>query len=249
MLNRSIIVLSLAAGCLELAACQAKILPPQELQAVETATAAYHAYEQSDCATVKRLADADALDVWAFNEMRHSMKLLYAFCREIDGDLETAQAVYRKLLIEAPNSFAANDAAERIRVLKVTANDPSYALWTASAHDRMDLTKLNRTPIDRVPVQFPPLAKATGIKGYAIVEFGVTKRGGTENPVVVDSNPPLIFDGASVRAVRRWQYMRETQVDANSRQLIRLLFIPDGQTSADAGLLAPDPMSSSDEAN
>ena len=241
MLNRSITVFTLAAGCLALAACQTEILPPQELQAVETATSAYHAYERSDCATVEKLTDEDALDVWEFNEMRHSMKLLYGFCREIDGDVEAAQAIYRKLVLEAPASFAANDAAERIRVLKIEANDPSYALWAESARDRVDLSKLNRTPIDRVPVQFPPLAKATGIKGYAIVEFGVSKRGATENPVVVDSSPPLLFDGASVRAVRRWQYMRETQVDPNSRQLIRLLFRPDGQTSARESLPVPNP--------
>jgi TonB family protein len=216
-------------------------LTATELQAVNSATVAYHAYEQNDCATVERLAGDDALDVWKFTEMRHSMKLLYGFCREIDGDLKTAKQIYRRLIIEAPSSFAADDAAERIRILRISKNDPSYALSKVSARHRKDLSKGNRTPIDRVPVQFPPLAKAIGIKGYVIVEFGVSKRGATKNPVVVDSNPPLLFDGASVRAVRRWQYMRETRVDPNNRQLIRLLFRPDGRccTSRPPPLRAP----------
>ena len=226
MLSRLIPLFPIALACVSLTACRPQILTPTEVQTAETAANAYHAYEKSDCATVEKLADADSLDDWEFNEMRHSMKLLYGFCREIDGDLDAAQNIYRKLILEAPASFAADDAAERIRILKVSQIFPSFDLWRASAWNRIDPSKSKRTPIDRVPVQFPPLAKATGIEGYAIVEFGVSKRGATENPVVVDSNPPLLFDGASVRAVRRWQYTRETQVDPNNRQLIRLLFRP-----------------------
>ncbi len=249
MLNRWIAAFTLATGCLALGACQTQVFLPAEMQAVQTPIAAYHAYERSDCATVERLTDEDALEVWKRNEMRHSMKLLYGFCREISGDLSAAEAIYRQLVDEAPSSFAADDAAERIRIFKLTTNDPGYARWAASALDRVDPSMVNRKPIERVPVRFPPLAESAGIEGYAVVEFGVSDQGTTKNPVVVDSNPPLLFDGASVRAVRRWRFERQTQTGPTSRQLIRLLFRPDGQIACCEEPAASNPMSSPARAN
>ncbi len=229
MLNRWIAATAIALAAVSLGACRPQVLTPTELEAATAATDAYHAYEKGDCATVDRLTDDESLDVWEFNEMHHSMRLLNGFCREVEGDIEAARRVYRRLVVEAPTSFAADDAAERIRILKLSEEDPSYLAWMESARDRKDVSRPQRRPMDRPPVQFPPLAKATGIEGFTIVEFGVTKRGNTENPVVVDSRPPLLFDGTSIRAIRRWQYMRERRVDADDRQLIRLLFRRDGR--------------------
>ena len=232
MLNRWIIVCAIALGTISLAACRPQTLTPSDVHTVETVTSAYQAFADRDCVTVELLTNLDSLEAWEFNEMRHSMLLLGGFCHDIDGDLEAARDIYGRLVIEAPSSFAADDAAERIRVLKISEADPNYARWMKAAKDRIDLSKPNRTPIDRVPVEFPPLAKAAGIEGFVIVEFGVTQRGETENAVVVDSSPPLLFDGASIRAVRRWQYMRESQIDPDHRQVIKLLFQPDGQTES-----------------
>jgi hypothetical protein len=157
MLNRRIAPIAIALLSVSLVACQSKVLSPTELQAVQTASEAYLAYEREDCATVRRLTDPDALEVWEFNEKRHSMLLLQGFCREIAGDITGAREIYRELTVEAPTSFAADDAAERTRILTLIELDPDYAKWTNDARERIDTEKRKRTPIDRVPVEFPPL--------------------------------------------------------------------------------------------
>jgi TonB family protein len=232
MLNRWILVFAIALGSISLAACRPQALTPSNVQSVETAKSAYRAFAEGDCQAVETLTNENSLEPWEFNEMRHSMLLLGGFCDELDGDIDAARDIYRRLVVEAPSSFAADDAAERIRVLKISEADPTYARRKEAARDRIDPSKSNRRAIDRVPVKFPPLAGIAGIEGYSIVEFGVTKKGETENPLVVDSSPPLVFDGASIRAIRRWQFMRASNADPEHRQLIRLLFQPGGQTDS-----------------
>jgi TonB family protein len=243
MLYRRVKIIAVALGGALLAACQPKVLTPTEFESVQTASDAYLAYEQGDCTTVRELTDPAQLEVWAFNEMRHSMLLLGGFCREIDGDTKGARDIYRQLVLEAPNSFASEDAVERTRILKIMAQDPDYARQILSAPERLDLDKPKREPIDRVSAEFPPLARATRIDGYAIVEFRITRRGDTENPIVVESSPPLLFDGTAIRAVRRWHYMPKTSSSNDDQQVIRILFKgdapPDSQDEEETDLSAP----------
>lgn len=199
-------------------------MTPTDVEATRISSETYLAYERGDCETVLSLSDPNRLDDWAYNEMRHSMLLLQGFCREIGGDVEGARDIYRQLVLEAPGSFASDDAAERTRILSLMENDPDYDRLTRTARERIDAQTARRTPIDRVPVEFPPLARAVGIDGYAVLEFGISRRGDTISPIVVDSSPPLLFDGASLRAVRRWQYTRTSLDDDDDRQLIRILF-------------------------
>lgn len=240
MLDQRATIILIALGSFLLASCQPKALTPTELETVKTSSDAYLAYERDDCPTVLGLTDPDDLEVWAVNEMRHSMLLLQGFCLERQGDTKEAQDIYRQLILEAPNSFAAGDAAERIRVLKVIEQDPDYTDWIRTARERIDSEKPTRTPTDRVPAEYPPLASAVGIHGYAVVEFGITRRGNTENPVVVESNPPLLFDGAALRAVRRWQYTSTSSMTPDDQQLIRIRFRQDGSQET-TGLGPPAP--------
>ncbi len=241
MLIRRLAGTALAIVAISIVGCQPKALTPTELEAVRTARDTYMAYERGDCEIVLELANEDALEVWVFNEMRHSMLLVNGFCRELGGDVEAARGIYRRLIAEAPNSFAADDAAERMRLLKIAEEDPAFSRLADEARkrDKRDIPK--RIPVDRIPVEFPPLAKAIGVEGYAVVAFGVTQRGDTQNPIVVESNPPLLFDGASLRAIRRWQYLRQSSAHGTDWQLIRLRFKRDGQQeSSDTD---PEPVS------
>ena len=246
MLNQRSTILVIALGSFLAAACQPKALTPTELETVKSSSDAYLAYERNDCQTVLNLTDPDRLELWAVNEMRHSMLLIHGFCLERAGDTEEAEDIYRQLVLEAPNSFAAEDAAERIRVLKVIEQDPGYADWIRTARERIDSEKSTRTPTDRVPAEYPPLAIATGIHGYAVVEFGITRRGNTENPIVVEGIPPLLFDGAALRAVRRWQYTSKSSTSPDDRQLIRIRFRQDHSQNA-TGPEPPDPSTSAPE--
>lgn len=61
-------------------------------------------------------------------------------------------------------------------------------------------------PLVRVLPQYPPRASARGIEGWVIVEFTITAAGTVKDPIVVDADPPGIFNRAMLRAIRKWKY-------------------------------------------
>jgi protein TonB len=61
-------------------------------------------------------------------------------------------------------------------------------------------------PLVRVLPQYPPRASARGIEGWVVVEFTITAAGTVKDPVVIDADPPGIFNRAMLRAIRKWKY-------------------------------------------
>jgi protein TonB len=61
-------------------------------------------------------------------------------------------------------------------------------------------------PIVTVPPQFPLRAAERGIEGWVYFEFTITAAGTVKDPVVIDSDPPRIFDRAGMRAIRKWKF-------------------------------------------
>ena len=61
-------------------------------------------------------------------------------------------------------------------------------------------------PIVKVQPIYPRRAQSRGIEGYVIVEFTVTKSGTTKDLRVVESDPPGIFDKASLAAAAKFKY-------------------------------------------
>ncbi len=188
------------------------------------ATDAYAAYKQGDCARAERLVEPDAVEAWKPGELKASVQLMLGFCRERRGDVEAAREIYRGLVRDAPLSFASDDARERLRVLRLLERDPDYESWVESARARAAEQNAKRAPIERMPADFPPMAQEAQIDGYVVVEFGVTPRGDTDAPVIVDSRPPLLFDGAAIRAVREWRYAAKPGKRESERQIIRIVF-------------------------
>jgi len=219
-----------------------------EYEALQDASQAYQAYERGDCETVLLLSEPAQLATWQATEVRHSTLLLHGFCNELAGDNDAAREIYEQLIEEAPRSFAAMDAQERSRILRITESDPTHAAWMQDARDRAleAETQPSRAPIERKSAIFPPLARTVGIQGYVVLEFGVTPRGRTSDPIVVESQPPLLFDGSAIRAIRRWRYAQGGSSSANDLQVIRLIFrtndaAPDaGEEEKDATEADPD---------
>ena len=77
-----------------------------------------------------------------------------------------------------------------------------------------DLTGLNlNAPVDgdtlaivRVLPRYPSRALSRGIEGWVLMEFAIDELGLAVNPVVMESEPPGIFDRAALSAVKRWKY-------------------------------------------
>ncbi len=61
-------------------------------------------------------------------------------------------------------------------------------------------------PIVKVKPVYPAAAKADRLEGYVLVEFTVTSTGGVSNPLVVEAEPPGVFDAAALAAVRKFKY-------------------------------------------
>lgn len=54
--------------------------------------------------------------------------------------------------------------------------------------------------------EYPTIALQRGIEGYVIVQFDVTEEGTVENPVVLEAQPPSVFDRSAKRAALKFKY-------------------------------------------
>ena len=61
-------------------------------------------------------------------------------------------------------------------------------------------------PIVRISPSYPPKAKLRRIEGEVHLEFVVGEDGAVRSPMVVQSDPPGLFDQAALRAVERWRF-------------------------------------------
>ena len=61
-------------------------------------------------------------------------------------------------------------------------------------------------PIFTIPPKYPRRAERSGISGYVIVQFTVTKNGSVRDPAVLESRPTKIFDTAAIKAVLKYKF-------------------------------------------
>ncbi len=54
--------------------------------------------------------------------------------------------------------------------------------------------------------EYPQRALARGIEGWVLVSFTIAETGAVVDAVVVDAEPPGIFDAAAIRALARYKY-------------------------------------------
>ena len=61
-------------------------------------------------------------------------------------------------------------------------------------------------PIVKVKPIYPRRAQTRGIEGYVLLQFTVTRTGAVADPVVIESDPPGIFDRAAINAAFKFKY-------------------------------------------
>lgn len=61
-------------------------------------------------------------------------------------------------------------------------------------------------PIVKVAPTYPRRAAQRGIEGYVVLEFTVTQLGTVEDPIVIEAEPPGVFDSAAIAAALRFKY-------------------------------------------
>ena len=61
-------------------------------------------------------------------------------------------------------------------------------------------------PIIKVAPVYPRRAVAGGIQGHVLLEFTVTSIGSVRDPVVIEADPPGVFDRAATEAALKFKY-------------------------------------------
>ena len=86
-----------------------------------------------------------------------------------------------------------------------------------------DGSVIELTRVNKLLPEYPRQAIRYGIEGSVKVQFNVDSFGAVLDPFVVDSNPPGIFERASIKAVRKLIYeppvFEEKSVNVNNVQV------------------------------
>lgn len=70
-------------------------------------------------------------------------------------------------------------------------------------------------PIVKIAPLYPRKALEKGIEGYVLLEFTVSRLGNVADVVVLESDPPGVFEEAAIYAVKKYKY-RPLVVDGNT---------------------------------
>ena len=129
---------------------------------------------------------------------------------------DEAVNIYEKLVVEHPKeaywialaqAYAQMDRDDDAAAALKSANElresenavsPSVPAWIQLEEEYLPLVK--------VRPEYPQRALERGIEGYVVLSFTVTETGSVENPEVVVSNPPGVFDQSAIQAARKFKY-------------------------------------------
>ena len=85
---------------------------------------------------------------------------------------------------------------------------PRYYLEGVVSH-RSEPTRVGMTtyrPIAKVAPNYPQDAFIRGVQGYVRIQFDITSTGSVRNPVVLEAEPPGVFDQAAIEATLQFKY-------------------------------------------
>ncbi|MDX1519621.1 MAG: TonB family protein [Gammaproteobacteria bacterium] len=80
-------------------------------------------------------------------------------------------------------------------------------------------------PTIKIPPDYPRRALRSGIEGVVTVEFTIDTGGNVQDPVIIEADPPKIFDRAVLKAIKKWKFnpeMKDGQpIEIRARQDVR----------------------------
>ncbi len=76
----------------------------------------------------------------------------------------------------------------------------------APASEQTVLSGHELIPLVRIPPRYPGRAARLQIEGSVTVEFTITADGSVAEPVVIESEPPRVFDKAALQAIVQWKF-------------------------------------------
>ena len=93
-------------------------------------------------------------------------------------------------------------ATEQRIVLAAIPPQPS----SPSQRSTRNVALSDMVPLVQVPPSYPRRAARLQIEGFVTIEFTITQDGNVIEPVIVESEPPNIFDRAALQAIVQWKF-------------------------------------------
>jgi protein TonB len=103
---------------------------------------------------------------------------------------------------DRPPPLSLDIEAPEVSVSVPTGNGPYIGQWNPDD----PVIEGDVIPIVRIDPQWPREALLEGTEGWVEVEFTILPDGSVEDPIVLQSDPPRLFDRNAVRAILRWQF-------------------------------------------
>jgi protein TonB len=109
---------------------------------------------------------------------------------------------------EAPPPQTAQPRLDSVDPSRISVDIPAPSLDTDLSLEGFGVAATDGEYDDLVKIapQYPMAARARGVEGYCIVEYTVTTAGTVRDVVVVEGNPPGVFDRASIDAALKFKY-------------------------------------------
>jgi protein TonB len=117
----------------------------------------------------------------------------------------------RKILPTDPPPDPDGMAANRPRRVELKADKPTFGsiadlLGPNDVHLELHAPVSDLSTLYVVQPIYPLSAAMKEIEGFVVVEFSVRENGTVQNPIVIDSEPPVLFDQAALNAVSRFKF-------------------------------------------
>jgi TonB family protein len=158
---------------------------------------------------------------------RAPLELLQAFCAERSGQVLSAKDRYAAIVDLWPRSQAGFEASLRLRELgRLQRRGKTPEELRQQAEQARETSLYGHQPRERQIPVYPPLARAAGVEGVATVDFAISRAGGVTDLVVIESEPPFVFDGVALAAMRGWLYSPSDSDDPR-RATVRFPFVLD----------------------
>jgi len=125
--------------------------------------------------------------------------------------VEREENVQRKERVERPPEQV---KPPELEMPKVTAQGPSKTVFNFDlprGPQNVQGTGINTgdgeyLPIVKVNPIYPPRAAGRGIEGYVVVEYTVNRDGTVRDVVIIEAEPPGVFNRAAVAAAQKYIY-------------------------------------------
>jgi TonB family protein len=168
----------------------------------------YRWFAKRDCNAVR--VRGRTLDGAQASVDRELYRLLEAYCLELEDDADAARDLYRAILDAVPRHAVGHEAA--VRLLELNRAERRARLREVLKR-RAEERGSHRasyepsvTPLFRATPAYPLALREAAIEGWVLVNFEIDADGSVADPVILESDPPFVFDSVALSAVRDWIY-------------------------------------------